>query len=85
MVAPEDREPAAVAAGCSPIVTFTLLVDVAGAPAGGPPDEATLEAVIHQLMVDGQSSSHAAKEAARRTGASRNDVYRIAMNLEGGP
>lgn len=61
-----------------------IVLMVAGAPAAAPPDEATLEALIHQLVSDGLSPSQAAKEAARQTGASRNEAYRVAMNLKGG-
>lgn len=56
---------------------------VGGAPERAP-EAGELEAVVAALLAEGRSPSRAAKEAARRTGASRNDAYAAALRLKEG-
>ncbi|MCA9537316.1 MAG: 16S rRNA (cytidine(1402)-2'-O)-methyltransferase [Myxococcales bacterium] len=58
-----------------------LVVLVGGAPAEAAPDASTLEATVALLLREGYSSSKAAREAARRTGGSRDEAYRFAIAL----
>uniref|UniRef100_A0A831WYK6 Ribosomal RNA small subunit methyltransferase I n=1 Tax=Thermorudis peleae TaxID=1382356 RepID=A0A831WYK6_9BACT len=61
---------------------FVLVV---GAPESPqlPPSEAELMALLEEQLAAGRSVSAAAREVARATGASRQAVYRLALNLRG--
>ncbi len=58
-----------------------IVVLVAGAPDEAPPDAETLESVVEALLGEGYPPSKAAREAAKRTGASRDDAYQAALRV----
>lgn len=63
------------------VVRGEIVVLVGGAPPEAGPDEADLEAVVAGLLSDGFAPSKAAREAAKRTGGSRDEAYRLAVAL----
>ncbi len=63
------------------VVRGEIVVLVAGAPPEAAPETEDLRAVVAQLLTDGFTPSKAAREAARRTGASRDDAYRLAVEI----
>ncbi len=66
------------------VVRGEIVVLVGGAPPEAAPDAADLEAVVAGLLADGFAPSKAAREAAKRTGGSRDAAYRIAVALRSG-
>lgn len=58
-----------------------VVVIIGGAPEEGPADEATLEAAVRSLLAEGYPTSKAAKVAAKRTGVSRDEAYRMALKI----
>ena len=56
---------------------FVLIVD--GAPPAPPPAPADALAVLRELLAAGHTPSQAAREAARRTGLPRQDLYQLAL------
>ncbi len=63
------------------VVRGEIVVLVDGAPPDEAPAEADLEAVVAGLLADGFAPSKAAREAAKRTGGSRDAAYRLAVAL----
>lgn len=61
-----------------------MVLLVGGASPDAAPTEASLTELLQSLMASGYSPSRAAKEAARRTGAARNEAYRIVTALQRG-
>ncbi|MFN3201895.1 MAG: 16S rRNA (cytidine(1402)-2'-O)-methyltransferase [Bradymonadia bacterium] len=58
-----------------------VVILIGGAPEEGPADEATLEAAVRALLSEGYPTSKAAKMAAKRTGVTRDEAYRMAMKI----
>ncbi len=56
-----------------------IVVLLGGAPRDAPPDAETLEAVVAALLSDGLAPSKAAREAAKRTGATRDAAYQAVL------
>lgn len=63
------------------VVRGEVVLLVGGAPADEAPAAEDLEAVVAHLLAEGYTPTRAAREAARRTGASRDEAYRIAVAL----
>lgn len=63
------------------VVRGEIVVLVAGAPPEEAPAEEDLEAVVAGLLAGGFAPSKAAREAAKRTGGSRDAAYRLAIAL----
>ncbi len=61
-----------------------IVVLIGGAPAEAAPDDEALEVVVRRLLEEGYAPGKAAREAARRTGASRDAAYRIAVAIRQG-
>ncbi len=64
------------------VVRGEIVVLIGGRPEEAAPDEASLEETMRALIAEGWSSSRAAKEAAKRTGASRDEAYRMSIALK---
>ena len=63
------------------VVRGEIVVVVGGASDDEQPSQENLEETVKRLLGEGYSTARAAKEAARRTGASRDEAYRIAVEL----
>lgn len=66
------------------VVRGEVVLLVGGAPEPPPPPADELESLVESLLAEGMPPAKAAREAARRTGASRDDAYRIAVELRAG-
>jgi 16S rRNA (cytidine1402-2'-O)-methyltransferase len=66
------------------VVRGEVVLLVGGAPPEEAPHGAELEAVVAALLDEGYPPAKAAREAAKRTGAHRDEAYRIAVALRGG-
>ncbi len=60
-----------------------IVVLVGGAPDDVAPDSESLEETVAGLLAEGYPPSKAAKEAAKRTGATRDAAYQAALSLKG--
>lgn len=58
-----------------------IVVLIGGAPAEAAPETGDLRAVVARLLADGFAPAKAAREAAKRTGGSRDEAYRLAIGL----
>ena len=61
------------------VVRGEIVVIIGGASEEEQPSQESLEETVKRLLEEGYSTARAAKEAARRTGASRDEAYRIAV------
>jgi 16S rRNA (cytidine1402-2'-O)-methyltransferase len=66
------------------VVRGEVVLLVGGAPPEAAPEAGELAAVVQALLDEGYAPAKAAREAARRTGASRDEAYRTAVALRGG-
>ncbi len=58
-----------------------IVVLIGGAPPEEAPSGENLRAVVQRCLEEGYPTSKAAREAARRTGASRDEAYAIAVSI----
>ncbi len=77
------RAPLGTLAADPGVVRGEVVLLVAGAPPEEAPHGDELEAVVKSLLDEGLPPAKAAREAAKRTGASRDEAYRLAVGLRG--
>jgi 16S rRNA (cytidine1402-2'-O)-methyltransferase len=58
-----------------------IVVLVGGAPPEDAPSGESLKVVVQRCLDEGYTTSKAAREAARRTGASRDEAYALAVSI----
>ncbi|MCB9529277.1 MAG: 16S rRNA (cytidine(1402)-2'-O)-methyltransferase [Myxococcales bacterium] len=66
------------------VVRGEIVVLIGGAPPEDAPETDDLRAVVARLLDEGFAPAKAAREAAKRTGGSRDEAYRLAVELRSG-